>query len=223
MGHAEPSVVRAEIALDTNSLAENVRREWESLRPDDVIYLLAVQPPEDTKMTNGHSAMPSAGKGGLLHLRAAEVMQLLDENGRAMRDISGGQMNGHSHRPHLRKIILKLDAAAYKLDCDRQAKGKPNIYEAINVVVRRKGRENNFKRILESIRSLTLSDVPVPSWLQEVFLGYGDPSAASYARLSNRLKAVDFQDTFLDWQHLVDSLPGKGTMPPFGTRLLVAS
>ncbi|SLM35489.1 dead helicases superfamily protein [Lasallia pustulata] len=213
VGHAEPSLVRAEIALDTSSLAENIRREWESLRPDDVIYLLAVQQPEDTKMTNGHSAFLSAGEGGLLHLRAAEIMQLLDENGRAMRDISAGVVNGHSHRPQLRKIILKLDAAAYKLDSDRQAIGKPNIYEAINVVVRRKGRENNFKRILESIRSLTLSDVPVPSWFQEVFLGYGDPSGASYARLANRLKAIDFRDTFLNWQHLVDSLPGKTVEP----------
>lgn len=213
VGHAEPSLVRAEIVLDTNRLAENFRREWESLRPDDVIYLLAVQPPADTKMTIGHSAMSSAGNGGLLHLRAAEVMQLLDESGRVMRDISGSQINGHSYKPHLRKIILKLDAAAYKLDSDRQAKGKPNIYEAINVIVRRKARENNFKRILESIRSLTLSDVPVPSWLQEVFLGYGDPSGASYPRLTNLLKAVDFRDTFLDWQHLVESLPGKVVTP----------
>ena len=209
VGHAEPSLVRAEVTLDTSSLAENVRREWESLRPDDVIYLIAVQPPEDTKMTNGHSAISSAGKGGLLHLRAAEIMQLLDENGRAMRDISAGVVNGHFHRPQLRKIILKLDAAAYKLDSDRQAIGKPNIYEAINVIVRRKGRENNFKRILESIRSLTLSDAPVPSWFQEVFLGYGDPSGASYVRLANRLKTIDFRDTFLNWQHLLDSLPDK--------------
>lgn len=222
VGHAEPSLVRAEIALDTNSMAENVRREWESLRPDDVLYLLAVQSPEDTTMTNGNSALPSAGRGGLSHLRAAEVLQLLDENGRAMRDIPVGQMNGHFHRPHLQKIILRLDAAAYKLDSDHQAKGKPNIYEAINVVVRRKGRENNFKRILESIRSLTLSDVPVPSWFQEVFLGYGDPSGASPARLPNRLSAVDFRDTFLDWQHLLESLPGKVHMPPFVLGFIVA-
>jgi len=49
--------------------------------------------------------------------------------------------------------------------------------------------------------------------LQEVFLGYGDPTSASYTRLGNRLKAVDFRDTFLDWQHLIDSFPGKVTSP----------
>ena len=69
--------------------------------------------------------------------------------------------------------------------------------------------ENNFKSILESIKRLTLSDVPTPSWLRDVFLGYGDPANATYHRLSNRLKSVDFRDTFLDWQHLIESFPGK--------------
>jgi len=64
----------------------------------------------------------------------------------------------------------------YKEDMERVARGKPDIYESMNVIVRRRGRENNFKPILESIRSLTLSDVPLASWLHEVFLGYGDPA-----------------------------------------------
>jgi intron-binding protein aquarius len=96
---------------------------------------------------------------------------------------------------------------------DRVAQGRPNIYEQINLVVRRRGRENNFRPILESIRRLTLSDIPAPSWLQEVFLGYGDPASASYRRLPNRLHSIDFRDTFLDWQHLIEAWPGKSIEP----------
>ncbi len=33
----------AEIAIEVGRLADNVRKEWDSLRPDDVVYLLAIQ------------------------------------------------------------------------------------------------------------------------------------------------------------------------------------
>ena len=193
-----------------SNLADHVRREWDSLRPDDVIYLLAVRPFDDPSMVvNGHSTSADLRESGLLHLRTADVVHLLDENDRVIRNHLGEQPNGHSYRPRLRRLIVNIDPLAYKADEERKAVGKSDVYDTFNVIVRRRGRENNFKRILESIRSLALSEVPLPRWLQEVFLGYGDPMGASYTRLANRLTAVDLQDTFLNWQHLVESLPGK--------------
>lgn len=121
-------------------------------------------------------------------------------------------MNGGGRQPRLRRLIVNLDAVEYKLDLERKIKDKLDVYDTINVIVRRKGRENNFKKILETIQNLALSDVLVPAWLQEVFLGYGDPNGASYTRLENSLKAVDFRDTFLDWQHLTESFPGKACL-----------
>ncbi|PMD43421.1 DEAD helicases superfamily protein-like protein [Hyaloscypha variabilis F] len=211
VGDDKPSAVRSEITLDVSRLAENVRREWESLRPDDVVFLLAVQGADDPRMiTNGGSTPTDAQKLGLKYVRAAEITQVLDDKGRSLRDQDG--QNGHS-RPRVRRLQVKLDAVAYKADMERVASGKPDIYESMNVVVRRRGRENNFKPILESIRSLTLSDVPLASWLHEVFLGYGDPAGATYTHLANRIKKIDFRDTFLDWQHLIESLPGKTVEP----------
>jgi len=166
-------------------------------------------------MGNGHTVGDSARQMGLARLRAAEVVQINDENGRAIRDKSSGQTNGYPRNAAHRKLIVNIDALAYKIDEDRKSKGKPDVYETINIVVRRKGRENNFKRILESIKDLTLSDVPVPNWFQEVFLGYGNPSGASYTQLESRLRKLDFRDTFIDWQHVVESLPNKvGKLPP---------
>ena len=159
-------------------------------------------------ITNGHSTHLHK-MSEFLYLRTAEVVQVLDENGRGLRGLIDQQANGHAYRPRLRRLLVNIDAKSYKNDEDRKAKGKPDVYESINVIVRRKGRENNFKKIMESIQSLTLSDVPVPVWLQEVFLGYGDPAGATYTRLANRLLNIDFRDTFLDWQHLVECLPGK--------------
>ncbi|KAJ5309076.1 hypothetical protein N7508_004455 [Penicillium antarcticum] len=201
VGATNPAFVRAEIAIEVGRLADNVRKEWDSLRPDDVVYLLAVQSSPDQLGENG-SESPR-----MTHLRTAEIVQVLDEQGRALRQ-QLGQTNGHQSRPRIRRLIVHLDAAAFKADKDQQARGKPDVYPLINVVARRKGRENNFKSILQTMQKLIVSDMTLPSWLQDIFLGYGDPAGAKYTHLPNRLRTVDFRDTLLDWTHLVESFPG---------------
>ena len=175
-----------------------------------MVYLLTVEPLENSSgITNGFSAKSSGHDTGLRFLRTAEVVQVLDEKGHPIRETL--DPNGHDFqwRPRFRRLLVNIDADAYKTDNDCKAEGTPDVYESINLIVRRRGRENNFKKILETIRSLALADIPAPTWLQEVFLGYGDPSGATYTRLENRLKSLDLRDTFLDWQHLIESLPGK--------------
>ncbi|KAF2280151.1 P-loop containing nucleoside triphosphate hydrolase protein [Westerdykella ornata] len=211
VGEEHPAYVRAEVILDVSRLQYPVRREWESLKPDDVVFLLALEGQQDVPMRNGHQDEQNTGQQlGLKYLRCAEVVAVLDENGKPLRDQA--QMDG-APRARQRRLMLNLDARQYHEDMNRVKQGRMDIYDNINLIVRRRGRENNFKPILESIRRLTLSDIPAPSWLQEVFLGYGDPTSASYTRLANRLRRIDFRDTFLDWQHLIESFPGKSLEP----------
>ncbi|KAI9846790.1 MAG: hypothetical protein M1837_003639 [Sclerophora amabilis] len=216
VGTETPAAVRAELELDIGRLGENVRREWESLRPGDVVFLLAVEAIDESEIRMiGGPKLSEHKTSGLKCLRAAEIVQLLDENGRQLRDRQSGYTNGYgpSGLPRLRRLHVNLDADMFKIDKERSANGKPDLYESMNLIIRRKGRENNFKPVLESIKSLTLSDVPIPRWLEDVFLGFGDPTAAHYTRLSTRIRSVDFRDTFLDWQHLIHSLPGKTVEP----------
>lgn len=218
VGSDQPAYVRAEVTLEVSSLADHIRREWDTLRPNDVIYLLALRPQDDTfPVANGYSLLRDSNMSGLLYLRTADVVQVLDESGRVVRDVLTEQTNGHTYKPRLRRLVVNIDAAAYKVDQGRKISGNPDVYEAMNVIVRRKGRENNFKSILESIKNLALSEVALPVWLQEVFLGYGDPAGATYVRLPNRLNSVDFRDTFLNWQHLIECLPGKVCTSPLVT------
>lgn len=171
------------------------------------MFLLAISPSAGKAVTNGTVENQSAAeREGVVTLRTAEVIQITDEKGRTIRDVAGG-FEGR------RRLMLKLDPKTYAQDAARMSAGAPDVYEGINLILRRHSRENNFKPILESIRELTLTDVPLPSWLHEVFLGYGDPAAATYRQLPNRLKSVDYRDTFLDWQHLIESLPGKIVEP----------
>ncbi|KAF2712625.1 P-loop containing nucleoside triphosphate hydrolase protein [Pleomassaria siparia CBS 279.74] len=211
VGEEHPAHVRAEVILDVSGLKFPVRRGWEQLRPGDVVFLLAVEGQDDMPMRNGHSDERKTEQSSLHKLRCAEVVQMLDENGRPLREPA--HADGAPAQARRRRLLLNIDATQYKEDMDRVAQGRPDIYDHINLIVRRQGRENNFQPILDSIRRLTLSDIPAPSWLQEVFLGYGDPASATYKRLSNRLHSIDFRDTFLDWQHLIESLPGKSIEP----------
>ena len=207
VGDDKPSAVRAEIVIDVRRLSEGIRREWESLRSDDAVFLLAIDASRRGGVANGGSPPRGGRKLGLLAVRTAEVVQLIDGKDRGIRD---PQAYFHSReRNYTRRIQLKLDARRYKEDMENAAAGKGNIYDSINVIVRRRGRENNFRPVLESIRNLALSDVPLATWLHEVFLGYGDPAGATYKHLPNRVRKIDYRDTFLDWQHLIESLPGK--------------
>ncbi|KAK4059110.1 hypothetical protein Trihar35433_11206 [Trichoderma harzianum] len=209
VGDDKPSLVKAEVTFDARRLGDGVRREWDTLRPGDVVFLLAIHPSPSAGQAaaNGNKpAQSEAEKAGVLTVRSAEVVHITDDRGRHARE-------GGERLDQRRRIQLKLDSATYAHDAEQAAAGKPDVYAGINLLLRRNKRENNFKPVLEAIRTLVLSEMPLPTWLHEVFLGYGDPAGAHYKNLPNRLKTIDYRDTFLGWQHLVESLPGKTVEP----------
>lgn len=120
--------------------------------------------------------------------------------------------------------------------------------------MRRAPKENNFKAVLETIRTLMNTECVVPDWIHDIILGYGDPSAAHYTqykensilvisfvfscirisiliqfnlfyRMPNEIATLDFNDTFLNMDHLRSSFPDyeievnvddpKNLIPPF--------
>ncbi|OPB46084.1 DEAD helicases superfamily protein (Aquarius) [Trichoderma guizhouense] len=209
VGDDKPSLVKAEVSFDARRLGDGVRREWDTLRPGDVVFLLAIHPSPSAGQAAANGSKPSqseAEKAGVLTVRSAEVVHITDDRGRHARE-------GGERLDQRRRIQLKLDSATYAHDAEQAAAGKPDVYAGINLLLRRNKRENNFKPVLEAIRTLVLSEMPLPTWLHEVFLGYGDPAGAHYKNLLNRLKTIDYRDTFLGWQHLVESLPGKTVEP----------
>ncbi|KAK4956868.1 hypothetical protein LTR10_006397 [Elasticomyces elasticus] len=221
VGEEAPAEVQVEVSLDVSKLQEGVRREWEELRQGEVVYLVGVQPVEKEKKgeAKGQTMLmfEPAERAGVKVLRCGIVVGVLDDKGRMLRrdDGDGGEINGSAGgsggRPRQRRLLLKLDAEAYKTDLDSVTAGGKDVYDSINLIIRRRPRENNFKPVLESLRQLALTpELPVPNWLQEVLLGYGDPAGASYKRLEGRLRKVDYRDTFLDWGHLVEGVGGKG-------------
>ena len=89
-----------------------MRRDWDALRPDDVVFLLAVKGlDEAAELTSKRANASFAEKYGLKVIRTAEVIQILDKDGRVIRDPA--QMRGMYNQR--RRVHLKLDSGMYKV------------------------------------------------------------------------------------------------------------
>eukprot|EP00532_Pseudo-nitzschia_australis_P004685 CAMPEP_0168202468 /NCGR_PEP_ID=MMETSP0139_2-20121125/24288_1 /TAXON_ID=44445 /ORGANISM="Pseudo-nitzschia australis, Strain 10249 10 AB" /LENGTH=824 /DNA_ID=CAMNT_0008128157 /DNA_START=1 /DNA_END=2475 /DNA_ORIENTATION=- len=152
---------------------------------------------------------------GVVVVRGCMVMQVRNEHGAILSD--PGVSVPDKQKNSTKKIFrVSMDTCQYS--SDSKLGGASELYKSFNLVVRRHGRENNFKSILETIRGLTegagsISRV-LPKWLQSILLGTADPKSASYD--SDTMKSyalhtvgvnkptdyLDFGDTFLDQNHL---------------------
>ena len=127
------------------------------------------------------------------HVRGCEVIELRDGEGKAMGQHERGAPRGPP-KGTLRTLVVALDTSQYQLDITRQVEaGGPDVYAGLNLLVRRKPKENNFKAILECIRDLMNEHAAVPEWLHDIFLGYGDPGAASYKNMAEPVPSLDFK------------------------------
>ncbi|XP_045466067.1 RNA helicase aquarius [Harmonia axyridis] len=202
IGEKRPSRVRADVTVNL-ALRPEIKTEWENLRKHDVCFLLTVKPknPIGTKYDN---KLPFIPQVGLEYVRGCEIEGMLDSNGRVIED-------GPEPRPVLpgdkRTYRVWLDCNQYRDDMNKMNQGNPDVYESFNILLRRKPKENNFKAVLETIRELMNTECVVPDWLHDIILGYGDPSAAHYTKMPNQISTIDFNDTFIDINHLTGSFP----------------
>ncbi|KAK9325607.1 P-loop containing nucleoside triphosphate hydrolase protein [Lipomyces orientalis] len=196
VGESHPAYVRAELYLELDRVSEEVQKEWEMLRPEEVVFLVALQAP-NPKATN------ELEKIGVKYIRAAEVAGVYDHNNNPIH-VPGASQQRNGQKPlygriaRRRRLHVMVDPVTYSHDSDK-------VYDSVNFVFRRHQRENNFKSILDNVKDLTQTDVVLPDWLVDVFLGYGDPASASYENLPNRPEKVDLNDTFINWGHLTSS------------------
>lgn len=202
IGEKKPSRVRADVSV-TLSVRREIQEEWESLRKHDVCFLVCVRPacPIGTKYNYREAFIPQVG---LCSVRGCEIEGMLDANGRVIEEgpEPKPQMYGES-----RTYRVWLDANQYRMDMDTLQEGGEDVYESFNIIIRRKPKENNFKAVLETIRHLMNTECVVPSWLHDILLGYGDPGAAHYSRMPKQERVMNFNDTFLDLEHLKESFP----------------
>ncbi|KAI7863636.1 P-loop containing nucleoside triphosphate hydrolase protein [Spinellus fusiger] len=215
LGEDKPAHVKADITYDVGRFTDSIRREWDNLRKHDVLFLLTIQANEESGLRyNDNTDFKT--HYGIKYVRGCEIVDIVGSDGRPIDEVSKPTIEDKQKRWNgsSRTLRVELDPNQYKTDMRKfNNKQHEDIHETFTILVRRRPQENNFKAVLETIRDLMQSDLVVPDWLQKVFLGYGDPSSANYTRLPNRVKELNFRDTFLNWQHLLDSFPNKTVKP----------
>eukprot|EP01124_Arcella_intermedia_P005338 TRINITY_DN13146_c0_g2_i2.p1 TRINITY_DN13146_c0_g2~~TRINITY_DN13146_c0_g2_i2.p1 ORF type:complete len:964 (-),score=302.60 TRINITY_DN13146_c0_g2_i2:20-2911(-) len=238
IGSPVPAEVAAEVSYvipqPGTRTDEQIKKEWDSLKQYDVMFLVTISPPaplpykppnENEEIFNapegssqmdipddvteeGNTAAPVQDsflkKFGLISVRGCEVYQVLDEENNVISDA-----NPEKKPPKVvgrkRKIRLLLDPAQYQLDKDNNVHEK--VYNGFNLLIRRRAKENNFKAVLETIRDIMNTPLKVPEWLHDVFLGYGDPNAC--CNTSTPIRSIDFNDTFISKEHLESCFPNR--------------
>ncbi|XP_010261266.1 PREDICTED: intron-binding protein aquarius [Nelumbo nucifera] len=210
IGEVKPSSVTAEVTYSISSYRAQIRSEWDALKEHDVLFLLSIRPSFEPLSAEEAEKSSVPERLGLQYVRGCEIIEIRDEEATLMNDFTGRIKRDEWKPPkgELRTVTVALDTAQYYMDVsDIAKKDAEDIYGTFNILMRRKPKENNFKAILESIRDLMNESCIVPDWLHNIFLGYGDPSAAQWTNMSDLLETVDFKDTFLDADHLRESFP----------------
>ncbi|CAG8601288.1 9980_t:CDS:10 [Paraglomus brasilianum] len=218
LGESKPSQVKADITFNIGRYTESIRNEWDSLKQHDVLFLLTIQAHEQTG-EKYQDDMPFRSHFGLKYVRGCEISAIIGDDGKPIDEV--GKPRVEDRRPKIsgnhRTIRVLLDTNQYQIDISNYSmKKEEDVYETFNVLMRRKPKENNFKAVLETIRDLMQSELVVPEWLHNIFLGYGDPGSAHYTWMPSLPKEIDFHDTFLDYNHLKESFPGMMITPAEG-------
>ncbi|KAJ1797642.1 hypothetical protein LPJ59_003008, partial [Coemansia sp. RSA 2399] len=216
IGELAPSRVRADISIDLGSFTESIRREWlTDVRPRDVLILLAV------RAISSNSSL--ARDGDVLRcvqgVRGCEVVCRLDSNGKPVDEQQQQQQAGGENLKNGKVLNLRVSMDTHQYHKDT-SHGNDGVYTFLNVAMRRRPQENNFKAVLETIRDLMMAMGPsaavLPNWLAATFLGYGDPAKATAlqqahieAKGSGAMSIrLNLGDTFLDEEHLRECLAG---------------
>ncbi|KAF8404573.1 hypothetical protein HHK36_009460 [Tetracentron sinense] len=210
IGEVKPSSVTAEVTFSIASYRAQIRSEWNALKEHDVLFLLSIRPSFEPLSAEEAAKSSVPERLGLQYVRGCEVIEVRDEEGTLMNDFTGRIKRDEWKPPkgELRTLTVALDTAQYHMDVsDIAEKDAEDVYGTFNILMRRKPKENNFKAILESIRDLMNESCIVPDWLHNIFLGYGNPSAAQWTNMPDLLDTVDFKDTFLNADHLRESFP----------------
>lgn len=207
IGEVKPSAVTAEVTFSISSYRAQMRSEWNALKEHDVLFLLSVRSSFEPLSEEEAAKATVPQRLGLQCVRGCEIIEIRDEEGTLMNDFTGRIKRDEWKPPkgELRTVTVALDTAQYHMDVSNIAeKGADDVYGTFNILMRRKPKENNFKAILESIRDLMNETCIVPDWLHDIFLGYGNPSAAQWVNMPDLLETVDFKDTFLDAAHVTE-------------------
>eukprot|EP00794_Sanderia_malayensis_P020018 gene20018-21979_t len=141
ISESRPAVVKADITV-TLSTSPHIRNEWEGLRKHDVGFLVCIDANKTIYNLKHDKTIPFKEQYGIKFVRGCEIEGLLDADGHVIEE---GPEAKPLPKGDIRTYRVWLDTNQYQKDMECAAKGGDDVYEHINVFMRRKPKENNFK------------------------------------------------------------------------------
>ena len=140
IGQEYPRKVIGEILYDLNGVQPEIRNEWEKFKKFDMIFLIYLN-----KDLNN------------IIIRGAEIDSLYDENNKNILLNNNNEINNEENLENnniiggfKRRMMVNLDPVQYTQDLKNGFISNLNFH----IIIKRKSKENNFKSILSSIKSL---------------------------------------------------------------------
>ncbi|CAI5452967.1 unnamed protein product [Caenorhabditis angaria] len=206
VGEKSPAIVRGVLSVNVGRRWD-IRAEWENMRKHDVCFLVSCRAKQSARGTFDIRKKFS-DQIEVTSVRGCDIEGMLDNDGLLIEEYDNGQKKNQL-TGDVRKFKVLLDPNQYRIDMENVAeKGVEDVYYTFNLVVRRDSKTNNFKAVLQTIRELLNTECVVPDWLTDVILGYGEPNSAHYSQLSSAIPELDFNDTFVSYEHAANSFPG---------------
>ncbi|TMW67331.1 hypothetical protein Poli38472_012447 [Pythium oligandrum] len=209
IGETVPSLVVAQFDVELDT--QHDITAFDRIQPRELVYLVTIRPLKDEaseamgynsttadESSTGHFAEDF----GVMYVRCAEVLEVLDEDDVVLHVDDHPQGKGRK-----RAFKVALDGEQYKKDLED---GQLGAYEYTNLLVRRNTRTHHSRAVLETIAStLKEPEQVLPSWLYDLVLGYGDPAAATYSSLAKSQRhtsvTIPLLDLFVDGTHAVST------------------
>lgn len=191
-GERSPSSVEATVSFSLSKLSTFLKREWNSLRCNEVLFLMQVSATEDRTCN-------------VDLLRTCRLCCYLGSDGQPL-------PFERSEKEPQDTITLRvsLNPVQHQGDLDS------GVQLAFNVLLKRDPRENNFVSLFDFVSGLLQepAKIPFPDWLLSTFLGQSDEHAlqdsiepADATVLVNCVKdSSHFESVFPNWR-----LEGSGT------------
>ena len=218
LGTKYHSYIEASVTIDLSMFGPQIRREWDDVGENDVLFLATIVPPAVVVV---NSSQRDQVEESVRVVRGCTVTTVCDGEGNEITRDTKNQ----PRESMVRIFRVRLDPVQYFEDHSGRNKITDEaLYGSINLLIRRKAAENNFKAVLETILALkedhAENKLALPKWLTSVVLGYGDVDSVNYASpvmkrfaegtvgLPKPGQDMDFGDAFNNTDHLHASFPG---------------
>ncbi|ODV59258.1 P-loop containing nucleoside triphosphate hydrolase protein [Ascoidea rubescens DSM 1968] len=200
-----PDVVNLEVQLNLNKLSDNIINEWDELSRNDIIFLVSL-----TEKKNSNNFLESLG---IRQITSGKITEIVDgystkihsaeKNNTLSEKIPNNDLSNYKLK--LRRFYIDIDAKVYheisNFGNDKQK--FDSMLSNINLIVRRKKRENNFYQILSNMKLLVnQTELNLPSLLLGNFLGFD-----TQIHNNNDNWILDMKNNFIDLNHLFECFP----------------